>query len=214
MAENTDFKRQRRNLIIISLVVLFAELSGIEVKKVNVFGNEVLVDNPELVNLTIWIALFYWFLRYYVYFRSINDKGFITQFWIRMDKYVTKVGIKKMFRDPEWKNKITTEQKKRIKSSISEIHSIFGRSFGEGYRLGLETFTKTDGSDSLLAPGATIKISMEVSGIELVFPAIKATINVFINTPVFTEYILPFVIFSLPVIYWLFLFIRDSGLLK
>lgn len=214
MAENTDFKRQRRNLIIISLVVLFAELSGIEVKKVNVFGNEVLVDNPELVNLTIWIALFYWFLRYYVYFRSIDDKGFITQFWIRMDKYVTKVGIKKMFRDPEWKNIITAEQKKRIKGPDSEIHSIFGRSFGEGYRLGLETFTNTDGSDGRLSAGTTVKISMEVSGIELVFPAIKAAIDVLINTPLFTEYILPFVIFSIPVIYWLFQFIKESGLMK
>lgn len=70
------FIRQRRNLIAISLVLLFAQVAGITLEQVNLFGTEFRIANPTAVDIALWIAWFYWLWRYYVYYRDLGDKGF------------------------------------------------------------------------------------------------------------------------------------------
>ena len=79
------FIRQRKNLITVSLLLIFAEISGIEINKINLLGNEVSLKNPNIVYIVLWMALFYWFARYYQYFRDLKGKGFKTTFFKSMD---------------------------------------------------------------------------------------------------------------------------------
>ena len=51
------FVRQRRNLIGFSLALLFYETSGLLVRKLSFFGNEVDVANPTLAGTALWIGL-------------------------------------------------------------------------------------------------------------------------------------------------------------
>lgn len=84
------FVRQRRNLIIMSLVVLFSELAGLKIEKISIFGNEATIGKPELVTITLWIFLFYWLIRYYQYFHEIGDKGFLGSFLLQRRKILGK----------------------------------------------------------------------------------------------------------------------------
>jgi hypothetical protein len=61
------FIRQRRNLMGISIILLFVTLSGLKVNKVNILGNELIITNPFIVTLALWIAFIYWYWRYTTY---------------------------------------------------------------------------------------------------------------------------------------------------
>lgn len=72
MAENTDyirtmFIRQRRNLMGISIVLLFVTYSGLKITTLNILGNSMTITQPHIVNVALWVAFTYWFWRYWVY---------------------------------------------------------------------------------------------------------------------------------------------------
>jgi len=67
-----SFLRQRRNLMTISVVNLFVSLVGIKLEKLNVFGNEFAVQSPHYIVGGLWVAFFYWLVRY---FQALHDSG-------------------------------------------------------------------------------------------------------------------------------------------
>ena len=66
------FRRQRRNLIGVSIITTFYEAAGLEIKNVNLFGNHVEIKNPEIVTTAISIAFLYLLWRYYSACREIE----------------------------------------------------------------------------------------------------------------------------------------------
>lgn len=89
------FIRQRRNLILVSLVVLFLEFAGVELKELNLFGNKLELKNPFIVNVSFWIALAYWFLRYLQHYNDLPVNDFHTSFIDKMQKYVKNAALNK-----------------------------------------------------------------------------------------------------------------------
>jgi len=67
--QDSDFIRQRRNLMIVSLVLLFSEVSELKISKLSVFGNNFLLGQPRPVSGALWVAGLYWLLRFYQYSR-------------------------------------------------------------------------------------------------------------------------------------------------
>lgn len=73
---NSGFVRQRRNLMIASLALLFSEVTELRIQKLSAFGNELLIGEPYAVTLALWVATTYWLFRFYQY--SGENLGTIT----------------------------------------------------------------------------------------------------------------------------------------
>lgn len=74
-----EFYRQRRNLILISVVLFFALSSGLTLNKVNIWGNEITLKNPDGILTFLWVVWAYWVWRFWVYALEYKD-GFIKSF--------------------------------------------------------------------------------------------------------------------------------------
>ncbi len=72
---NAGFVRQRRSLIIASISLLASETVGIKIDKINVFGNELILENPRLLPIALWVIFIYILLRYFQYFYDTKDRG-------------------------------------------------------------------------------------------------------------------------------------------
>ena len=68
----SSFLRQRRNLMTISVVNLFVSLAGIKLEELDVLGNKFAVQNPHYITVSLWVAFFYWLVRY---FQLLHDTG-------------------------------------------------------------------------------------------------------------------------------------------
>jgi hypothetical protein len=72
------FHRQRRNLILGSITVLFVEIAGIRLNAdAGVFGFSFAIHKPETMSWFLWIAVFYWLVRFYQYHRVRIPTGFV-----------------------------------------------------------------------------------------------------------------------------------------
>lgn len=65
--QQDGFVRQRRNLMVASLVLLFSEVTELKVEKISAFGTELLVGKAQAVTLALWVAAVYWLIRFYQY---------------------------------------------------------------------------------------------------------------------------------------------------
>lgn len=64
-----DLLRQRRNIIAISCILIFAKYSKIEIAKFSILGIQFSsFDNPEAIFLALWVIWVYFSIRYYQYF--------------------------------------------------------------------------------------------------------------------------------------------------
>jgi hypothetical protein len=69
------FLKKRRYFLLSSLVVLFVELSQVRVEKINIFGNELIIDNPNMVIYWIWGMFFYFGIMYFYYFKIVEKSS-------------------------------------------------------------------------------------------------------------------------------------------
>ncbi len=77
--------RQRRNLFITSVVIIFLRFGGVQVKKITLLGTELSFDKIEVLYVGIWIAFLYFLVRYYQYFKQEPDLGIMEEFWGKMN---------------------------------------------------------------------------------------------------------------------------------
>ena len=60
--------RQRRNLMVVSLIIIFMEISGAQLGNVSLLGISITFDKPESISWFLMIFLVYFFYRYTLYF--------------------------------------------------------------------------------------------------------------------------------------------------
>lgn len=76
--EDTDSKtseglfRQRRNLLVISLLLIFLERSGATIEGISVAGTAMKFSNPTAIYQGLWLLFFYFNVRY---FQHYLDEG-------------------------------------------------------------------------------------------------------------------------------------------
>lgn len=63
-----DLRRQRRNLLVSSLILCFMKYGGITINKISVLGVEIVLTNVSVIYLSLWLVWFYFSFRYYQYF--------------------------------------------------------------------------------------------------------------------------------------------------
>ena len=74
--DDPTFQRQRRLLLIISLVLVFYVLTGVEISEISALGNTVELQSQRGVGVFLWVLWGYWFLRYWHSFREQDLSNF------------------------------------------------------------------------------------------------------------------------------------------
>ena len=69
-AMTDDLRRQRRNLLVASVVLCFAKLAGLSVTGVSILGTSFDLANPGAIGVALWIFWVYAVIRYAQYFRE------------------------------------------------------------------------------------------------------------------------------------------------
>jgi hypothetical protein len=73
------FLRQRRNLMLGSITLLFIELAQLKVKSdISILGIGFHIQHPEVMPLFLWAAVVYWAIRFYQYQQVSAAKFFST----------------------------------------------------------------------------------------------------------------------------------------
>ncbi len=74
-SRQTQFVRQRRNLLVVSFLLLAFLSTGAELSHLNVFGNQIDLRRPLLVSWPLWIAWAYLLWRYYQHLHDLGNLG-------------------------------------------------------------------------------------------------------------------------------------------
>lgn len=210
------FIRQRRNLIIISLLLLFAETSELAVNKINVFGNDLTIANPVVVTLALVLAYLYWLYRYSVYFHDIGPKGLAESVGQRLSKRVDRWARKKWDRDREWRDlrlkevfaKLAKDNPNVAVDRTQTSRVIEGSTLGPNdeftniqaqVRIMLYDLTDENRQTNLTER----RTEFIITGYDAVLLRVRAILYVLIRTRIFSEYYLPFFIALAPLAYWL-----------
>lgn len=67
--------RQRRNLIVVSLIVLFMVIADAKLDKVSFLGVQMTFENPKAIIWFLQLFLIYFLYRYYLYFIQEPNLG-------------------------------------------------------------------------------------------------------------------------------------------
>lgn len=166
-----DLLRQRRNLVVISAVLLIFDFAQVKISKVSVLGTELLVGNPQTLMVCAWLLWAYFLLRYYQYWRQ-ESKGEIKSSLIeQFDLYIKAYTGVQLHQD-ETTGAINDEYK------LSQ--------------LGLFSWSYISQSYDLVTGGLKDNQGVRLSCIVLVGLWLKSVLYVVFQTPHTTDHILPF----------------------
>lgn len=197
-AEHEGFIRQRRNLMVVSLVLLFSEVSGLTIEKLSVFGNELLIDKPMAINAALWVAGVYWLWRFYQYSAPAFKGAIRATVDSRLEQICSPVALRLLVRS-----------KPNLSSRIADIPtdpivSIEKRTYYVQHpdhvdiRLDLQ---KSASSEKAAATQGLGEQRIRIDGLLLYWLRLRAWGYMIVHTKQFTDLILPYILFALPVAY-------------
>lgn len=79
MDDKEHFIRQRRNLMITCLAIIFFKMLGLKFEQINILGNVAAIENPKAIPLILLGALVYFLWRFDTACRQVNGVGQFTQ---------------------------------------------------------------------------------------------------------------------------------------
>lgn len=195
MAENEipiGLLRQRKGLILSSLLLLFICYVKVKIKEVDILGAKIEIKKPEGIIHFIWIVWVYFLIRYYQYFIALKEIGIEEDFRKRLEDGKTNKLYKKLKKRSQNDNFILGQH-----DEIKLIpHSLFYRK--------LVVYTPKRGE-------MTPIIEEKVWFTSVIWLFFKACWQTSIYTTYVTDYFIPFivagitfcfVIFQICVSYW------------
>lgn len=190
------FTRQRRNLISFSIALLFLEASKLRFEKINILGNEFQVGDPVAIYIGLWVALFYFLIRFYQYAHDLEERKLGRFFNDTLKRYAQIVAFKKVLKS-KGVNRFAKTSEGYVKFRFERM-SVF--SMGKSWETKIDFF-RSEQKKHGISTNLTEDFDVTINRNELILPRIKAFIKTCIYTTYFTEYILPPLIFLLPVFY-------------
>jgi len=211
------FIRQRRNLILISLVLLFAETSELSISKLNVFGNELLIRNPVIITVALWVGWFYWSWRYYSYFHDLGEKGFGGRLREKLKPMLRRWVKMRFAADQSWRDEIAKAARQSVAFDaidkelsqrphsweILEVTPLGQTQFREIPMQARMRLLFDQGDATVISPNEG-HANFSSKGFNAMMFNIRAGLRVLIQTHIFSEYFLPFLIASAPLLYRLY----------
>ena len=198
--ENEGFVRQRRNLMVVSLVLLFSEATELKFEKINVFGTELLVNQPYAVNAALWFAAIYWLWRFYQYSRLAYEGSLqrVIQDYIFKFDVLWPVIQKELHKsDP----KLIEPIEDLMETPMLECTQYGSLQYMPKYVEAEVSISKVVNTKQRMASQGIGSRKVRVKGSELFRLRVRSWINLIVHTTLFTELLLPYFVFSLPVLY-------------
>lgn len=117
-SDDIGFLRQRRNVILMSLTLLFFEMVGLRITELSLLGNKVFLDNPFVIDLCLVIFYSYFLIRYHQIYLS-DKRGVVLENAKRAYKYsayhtVDDFGEPAIKEFVGWREKINYQIKSKI----------------------------------------------------------------------------------------------------
>jgi len=171
---NADLLRQRRNLIVLSLVLLIFSVSDTTIgRKVSVLGAELVVGNPEVLKPLAWVFWGYFLLRYYQYWRAEPGSPIRVAFRAKYESYLLAPYPAKNFAGGEYRVENISLSADRLGLLRWEVN--------------VRGFHVTEGAFKLIEKKAVGRWTAFCL-------AIRAALHVGLNTRHATDHVLPFVL--------------------
>lgn len=187
------FIRQRRSLIVVSFVLLFQQTAGLTIDKINVFGNEGTLKDPSSLGWFLWVAWFYFLVRYFQYLVAIPNKGFADIFKARMKVLVTEAAERRFPRTfkpaPDLVERLSEPYRLEIKRMTPHTR----KSWRWGIRIEANVISEVSGQRELY--------EIDHFGMKwrhLAIPQVRSLFYIGLVSRSFTEFALPFIVALLP----------------
>jgi hypothetical protein len=177
------FFKKRRNLSATALLVAFINVAGGELRKLNLFGNEIEFTNPNAIPAALGIALTYFVIRYLQYAHDVEDKGFKKRFYGRVERYLAPYVMKREFKRP---NSVLSRCYKDLSEIQVEDFIMFDRAMPRN--TAAASFVGKEGGQLV------DENELTVSNWELLLPFVRAAVYIVFRTRLATDYVLPIII--------------------
>ena len=197
MEMKEGFARQRRAWMAASLTLLAYVTAGVSLEQVSVLGNTFSISRPGLVPLAIWIAWAYFGLRYYQFYRDLGDKGPRLAYGQRLDQIALR-RARALLPSSLGPAFVGGADPKKVRWTFHD-ESIEYRGTPD-WIVCLSAIARSTGGGTYLASGKRQTVQ---AGSRL--DRIRAWLSVGLHTRFFTEYGLPVLVGSLPVVAWVVL---------
>ena len=175
------FVRQRRNLILMSTLVLFVNISGADIEVINLLGNEVSIKNSDSIPKYMFLVLAYLLIRYLQYMHEVKDTGLKRIFYRRAAKYLEGYILRREHKKEDSDLKRCYPNRKDVE--VVEPLVMFDDAMPDN--TAAVSFCGIQG-------GPVIDMNeVRIENKELVIPFIVASIYVTARTNIITEYAFP-----------------------
>lgn len=165
--EEGDIRRQRRNLVAMSCLLIIFDLAKVKVEKVGVLGTDLIVGDVEVLRISMWVVWAYFLWRYY-------------QFW-RQDKPHVSRAVSELL-DSYARNFF--HQKSAYADTITDRPALLRPGWICGW--------KVEGPSYEPSRGLAVSVdSVSVSALRALFWRLRAFGAITVHTPHVTEHVLP-----------------------
>lgn len=208
------FVRQRRNLILISLVLLFAQIHQITFTTISVFGTTLDLVRPLDPRPYLWVAFGYLLYRYHVYFYDIGNKGFGDKQKKRLGRLANFYAKKRFDTDPTLREglHLGLQDKLRMKQAENQTQQVVHPAleewqFREAGVIGRPEFRHITVQAQFMTYSGVgenkswdydTRENIEVEGRTAMSLNIRAGLYVLTHTRIFSEYFAPYLIAAFP----------------
>ena len=193
------FVRQRRKLLGISVLLFVYLLAGVSIEQISLFGNDFPIESPEYLVVGLWMLHIYWLFRYYQYFRDLDRVGFHDLATYRMEEtIIPRLGLKTVKQGkftkyleenfPDGKIDVVDTDTRQSQGGLWVVHLTV--------RFQSETHDKYEESDNK-------RETIPLEGWPVRLAWLQAYSWMFLNTRLFTEFILPFFVGAAPFLAWI-----------
>jgi hypothetical protein len=197
---STNFLRQRRDLFVISAILLLipvAEIQTADHITIPFIGVSLSVGKPEVITLSLWILWIYWYLRYFQAYLSLNKNYFYEKYISAISGYLYPIFAELA---EQSKAKVIRNNEHFSKKGASCNYSFIKQE----YFLLKSVYTcEYSGYDPSTSADEKVQKVIAFSGLKYIFIKIKALLKCCFANIEATEYMFPFVFGISPLVYFL-----------
>lgn len=193
----TMFIRQRRNLMALSLVLLATDIP--ETLPVST-SLTLHVHAPFTIVILLWMVWGYWLWRYYTSFHDLRDMGFKQQHFSRLQFLLAKIAVRTLKNDPEMKKALDAQL---MNSNATEWKhtETYGGSKPTSLQLGISVHDDSGWSPLHPVDGYVWRPEITIEGHPRTIAKYRAWAYVLFRTSLFSEYIVPFLLAFVTLVY-------------
>lgn len=193
-SDEQGFLRQRRNLIVGTLILLFLETTVSPPDKVNILGVTLEITRREYIIYWLWLFTFYWLIRFFQYLPRLNTIKIHAQNEFR-------ASLKKLLKPIADRELNKFEEAKIREDRIYYVREsdIF---IPEAIKFGRILFNWSSVSQKDKASGKDISRftaethdDIAVGRLRSIYFNVVSGLDVCVRTPIFTEYVVPILLF-------------------